>query len=291
VRRLLPTTIALVAVGILATACSSGSDGTAGDSGSTKQGPRYVALGDSYTAGPQLAPGDGRSGACDRSLKNYPHLVAKAIDAESFTDVSCSGATTDNVLEAAPIGGVGKTVPAQLNSVKDDTTLVTVGIGGNDDGMFSALASSCTKEGTACADYLSGSLPTVLRSTRKHVAATLAAVAERAPKATIVLVGYLGVVPPTAGCEALGGAGLDTKGVFAGERRIDAMMASAAKDAGVPYVSMNSRSEGHDACAGSAAWTNGIAPDALGVGASLHPREDGMKAVADAVEQELKSAA
>jgi hypothetical protein len=50
---------------------------------------------------------------------------------------------------------------------------------------------------------------------------------------------------------------------------------------------MSALSKGHDACAGANAWTNGITPDALGEGASLHPRPSGMKAVATAVEGDV----
>jgi hypothetical protein len=246
-----------------------------------------VALGDSYSAGPDIAPGDGLSGVCNRSLVNYPHLVAKKVGATSFTDVSCSGATTDNVLNAAPIGDQGAPVPAQLDAVKKDTTLVTIGIGGNDDGMFSKLSTACTEPGTACADYLKDKLPTVLSSTRKHVATTIDAIKSKAPKAEVILVGYLAVSPPSKGCDALGGAGLDTKGVSAGEQRINSMMSSAAADSGATYVSMSTLSKGHDACAGANAWTNGITPEALGDGASLHPRPSGMAAVATAVEGDI----
>ena len=276
----------VMALALASAACSS-SDSGGSSSPEKAAGPRYVSLGDSYSAGPEIAPGDGLSGTCDRSLINYPHLVAKKVGAASFTDVSCSGATTTNVLHAAQIAQQGAVIPAQLDAVKPDTTLVTIGIGGNDDSMFSKLSTACTQPGTACADYLKDKLPSVLRSTGKHVATTLEAIRAKAPKAEVILVGYLGVSPPSSGCEALGGAGLDTKGVSAGERSINSMMKSAAADSGATYVSMSSLSKGHDACAGDNAWTNGITPKGLGEGASLHPRAAGMAAVATAVEGDI----
>jgi len=284
--RRIPLVFVVATLALSSAACSS-SDSAGSSAPHKTSGPHYVALGDSYSAGPEIAPGDGRSGTCDRSLVNYPHLVAKKISAASFSDVSCSGATTDNVLHAAQIGTLGPTIPAQLDAVKASTTLVTIGIGGNDDGMFSKLSTACTESGTACADYLKDQLPKVLRSTRGHVATTLKAIRAKAPNAEVILVGYLGVSPPSNGCEALGGTALDTKGVSAGERSINAMMKSAAADSGAKYVSMSALSKGHDACAGANAWTNGIAPDALGEGASLHPRPSGMKAVATAVEGDV----
>lgn len=249
----------------------------------TTSGPHYVAMGDSYSAGPQLAQSDGDSGICDRSLRNYPQLVAKEIGAAVFSDVSCSGATTQNVLEAAPIGDVGDPVPAEVDAVDADTTLVTIGIGGNDDGLFSFLSQACTEPGTACADYLKDKLPDVLKSTQSKVENTIAAIKGKAPKAEVILVGYLRVSPESKGCDALGGDALDTGGVSTGEKEIDEMLAKAAAGAGITYVSMNGESKGHDACS-SDAWTNGIAPQTLGDGASLHPNADGMAAVATAVE-------
>lgn len=273
----------LAALLLTVTACGGGGSDSASDD--APDGPRYVALGDSFTAGPGIFPVDSRSGDCARSTLNYPRLVAKAIDAKSFVDVSCAGATSDNVLETVPIPSGTTAVTAQLEAVEPDTQLVTVGIGGNDSGLFSSLSSACTKQGDACADYLKDKLPKVLKSTRRNVAAVLEAVAERAPKAEVVLVGYLRVVPEDRGCDNLGGAALDTGRVAAGEGKIDAMLAGAAKDAGATYVSMNDPSEGHDACS-TDAWTNGLAPE-LGDGISLHPRKIGMQQVAKAVEQAI----
>ena len=47
----------------------------------------YVALGDSYTAGPGILPQDTNFPGCLRSLKNYPHLVAADRNLQQ-TDVS-----------------------------------------------------------------------------------------------------------------------------------------------------------------------------------------------------------
>ncbi|MRJ76947.1 SGNH/GDSL hydrolase family protein [Aeromicrobium sp. SMF47] len=286
--------LALIAV----TAACSSSDGSAdrssadtttgAGSDTAATGPRYVALGDSYTAGPQLNPTDKASDTCLRSTKNYPHLLAEAIGAASFTDASCSGATTDNVLESVATVGGGKAVPAQIEAVDKDTQLVTVGIGGNDSSLFSSLSVACTRPGTACEDYLDDKVPGILRNTGKNIATVLEAVKERAPQARVVLVGYLGVTPADRGCDALGGDALDTAGVSAGERSIDRTMAAAARTAGATYVSMNAASKGHDACAGDEAWTNGLSP-ALGDGAVLHPRAAGMAAVASAVEKVVAS--
>src|SRR5215216_5221802 len=58
----------------------------------------YVALGDSFTAGPviplQIPPY-----GCLKSDHNYPHLAAPALKLPAFRDASCSGAQTKHMTE------------------------------------------------------------------------------------------------------------------------------------------------------------------------------------------------
>src|SRR5436190_24012103 len=54
----------------------------------------YVALGDSFTAGPLVPNQVGQPAGCARSDHNYPSIVAAATGASSFADRSCSSATT-----------------------------------------------------------------------------------------------------------------------------------------------------------------------------------------------------
>ena len=239
-----------------------------------------MALGDSFTAGPGLAPTDRTSGFCLRSTASYPHLLAEALHVSSFTDVSCSGATTDDVLRP-------HLQPAQIAAVTPSATLVTVGIGGNDSGLFAALARRCLSSTSACAAYLRDELPGVLARTERSVTAVLDAVSRRAPRARVVLVGYLRISPASGTCAALGGSTLDAAGVAEGEQALDATLARAAAAARATFVSMRAASSGHDACAGPDAWTNGTTPSA-GDGIALHPRKAGMQAVARAVEHALR---
>src|SRR5918998_3557649 len=101
----------------------------------------YTALGDSYTAGPLIPDQTGSDPqGCLRSDRNYPHLVANALKL-SLTDVSCSGATTEDMFSSQALEGDDN--PPQLNAVKPDTSVVTLGIGGNDIG-FSSIIEDCT---------------------------------------------------------------------------------------------------------------------------------------------------
>jgi hypothetical protein len=60
----------------------------------------YVSLGDSYTAAPLVPDPTGNPILCGRSTNNYPSDVARAIAPTTFTDVSCSSATTADMTQS-----------------------------------------------------------------------------------------------------------------------------------------------------------------------------------------------
>ncbi|MFD0330792.1 LysR substrate-binding domain-containing protein [Streptacidiphilus monticola] len=107
----------------------------------------YVALGDSYTAGPRIPDATGTPVGCLRSDANYPHLVAKALGlsgSTQFRDVSCSSARVADLTR--PQKTADGTNPPQLDALNSATRLVTVGIGGNDVG-FASLLGACVQAG------------------------------------------------------------------------------------------------------------------------------------------------
>ena len=63
--------------------------------GAATPAPNYVALGDSYTAGPFIPLPQAPYG-CLKSSNNYPHYVAAQLQLP-LRDASCSGATTDDM--------------------------------------------------------------------------------------------------------------------------------------------------------------------------------------------------
>src|SRR5689334_12789382 len=89
--------------------------------------PNYVALGDSYVAGPVI-PLQIRPFGCLKSDHNYAHLAAPAIGLE-LRDPSCSGAKTDHMTNPQNVSPDGPN-PPQFNSLDADTQVVTLGIGG-----------------------------------------------------------------------------------------------------------------------------------------------------------------
>ena len=252
----------------------------------------YVALGDSYTSGPAIPTQERGAGLCFRSDHNYPAVLARDLAVTSFKDVSCAGATTTNLLHAAahPVRGAADAL-AQVAAVKASTSLVTVGIGGNDSGLFATLFQTCAqtanKTGDVCRPYITSKLPQILAQTQSAVARTLDAVKVRAPHARVILVGYLRLTPTGKGCGTFPVSAADLPVVAGAERALDDALSRAARDAGVKFVSMRQASAGHDACAGAKAWTNGTTAR-NGDGLPLHPNSASMRAVAVTIERQLR---
>ncbi|MGA9748480.1 MAG: SGNH/GDSL hydrolase family protein, partial [Nocardioides sp.] len=165
---------------------------------------RYVALGDSFTAAP-LVPVTDLAEGCLRSTGNYPSLLASSLDLE-LTDVSCSGATTRDLVRRQPTVQ-DASVPAQLDALDGDTDLVTLGIGGNDRGLFSGLVQTCLQlraqdpTGSPCArSDLGRSLLAATTRIGENLERALRRVHRRAPEARVILVGYPRIAPTRADC-------------------------------------------------------------------------------------------
>jgi hypothetical protein len=103
----------------------------------------YVSLGDSYTAAPLVPSPTGNPILCGRSTNNYPSDVARAVAPSSFTDASCSSATTADMTQSQNLFGV-QTNPSQFDALKTNDALVTVGIAGNDAGLI-GVAEECAE--------------------------------------------------------------------------------------------------------------------------------------------------
>ena len=251
-----------------------------------RQGPIYVALGDSYTAGGPIGVLQERGFFCQRSTRNYPSLVASTLDLP-LTDVSCGGATSDGLQESV------RGAPAQIDAIKPKTRVVTVGIGGNDFGLYSSLLLTCPDlskpglSGAPCRDRLGAAIAPRIPAIGAKVRATLAAVARKAPEAEVLLVGYPRLMPPSGTCEEAPYTAGDVAWMASLESDLAASLAAAARSNGVTYVPMYARSKGHDVCSGGAAWVNGLNPPD-GDGLTLHPNAAGERAMAEAVTTRLR---
>jgi GDSL-like Lipase/Acylhydrolase family len=243
----------------------------------------YVALGDSYAAGPvipnQIAPL-----GCLKSDHNYAHLAAPSIGLP-LRDATCSGATTADM--TSPQETELGTNPPQFDSLDAETTRVSLTIGGNDIG-FSEIALSCitiNPFSTPCKDqYDSGGHDQIaerIAATAPKVAAVLQGIHSRSPAAKVFVVNYAAIFPETGfGCWPQMPIGFgDVPYLRAKERELNAMLATEAAENGATLVNWYNASIGHDACKGaSTRWVEPVVP--TNPAAPIHPNLAGMTGAA-----------
>ena len=309
---------AAVVGALLLTSCSSsGNDGTtaaapaavpstARSSAALTQGS-YVALGDSYTAGPDIPDQDSTPAGCQRSSQNYPALVAQSLGFASsrVRDVSCSGATMADLTGAqSTSGGVNA---AQLDALSASTTLVTLGIGGNDvdfagvltrcvevDLVPSLIGSAASGASPCKSYYTSGGTDQIeqkIQAAATGLTSVLSQIAERAPHAHVFVVGYPDLLPSSgSGCAgSLGITSADLVFLNQEELRLNSMLEVNTKTAGAVYVDTYTPSQGRDACADQdVRWIEPLVP--ASPAAPLHPNARGEQGMADAVLSAVKSA-
>ncbi len=255
----------------------------------------YVALGDSHTAAPHTPEGD-LTLPCYRSDDNYPALLARLLPDAVLDDVSCSGATTDAMTDEQDSRGT--TVPPQLDALSDQTDLVTVNVGGNDESLsvdwFSCyqLAAS-DPQGSPCADskatpgggdVLLDKIPQI----KDNLAAVLDEVKDDAPNATVVVVTYPRVFPNSGTCKlakAFTYAVGDRAYINTTLETLSDAMIDAAKDAGVKWVDLYAASRGHDICS-QEPWVNGDSQDQTRAN-FLHPFPEEQAALAQLIKDQL----
>jgi lysophospholipase L1-like esterase len=244
----------------------------------------YVALGDSYTAGPFIPWPRLDPVGCGRSTNDYPKLLAGLLKIGSYTDVSCSGAQTSNMTtsQSVPLGSNGP----QFNALKADTDLVSLGIGGNDFDLFSSMIDTCSSlyksdpNGSPCKDkYVVNGQNTLQPNIDKigqRVAGVLAGIHERSPHAKVLVFGYPHIVPTDKTCQdVLPFSTGDYPFLDSVERALNTAIAHAAGGGMATYVDTYAASAGHDACEGDRAWINGQHLNLLRA-APYHPFESGM---------------
>lgn len=250
---------------------------------------RYVALGSSMAAGPGITPrAAGSPRSAGRSARNYPHLVAQALGLD-LVDVTYSGATTAHVLTESQ-----REARPQVDALDGTETLVTVTIGGNDVGYVPLLFAASLPRLTRSLPVLGGRLRDLLDPDARDRA--LAEVAEalvevgqtvrrRAPRATVLFVDYLTLLPPVGPAPPLADADVALgRRVAAALRRATAVAAEAS---GAGLVRAAEASAEHHAWS-AAPWTTRPGLPIPGRPAPLHPNAQGMQAVADLVVRALR---
>jgi lysophospholipase L1-like esterase len=241
----------------------------------------YVALGDSYAAGPliplQIAPY-----GCLKSSSNYAHLAAPKLGQPAFRDASCSGAETEDM--TAPQGVTPGPNPPQFDSLDADTQVVTFNIGGNDIG-FTSIAENClstSPTGTYCkADYVHDGRDEIsdrIAATAPKVAAVIQGIRARAPQARIFAVNYAAIFPErgSLGCwPQLPVADGDIAYLREKQKELNAMIAAQAAANGAGLIDWYRASIGHDACKPPLIrWVEPLVP--ANAAAPAHPNLFGM---------------
>lgn len=251
----------------------------------TGVGNRYVALGSSMAAGPGIGPrATGSPWRAMRSERNYPHLVAARLGLD-LVDVTYSGATTANILAEPQHGSA-----PQIQSLNGSERLVTITIGGNDVG-YVPLLFAATLPGVLLRVPLIGPAlralldPAARERALDGVATSLrevgAAVRGRCPRARVMFVDYLTLLPP-AGIPAppLSEPIADLARHIAA--RLECLTAAAADETGCEVVAASHASRDHHAWS-RVPWTTGAGSFLPGRPKPFHPNAAGMSAVADLV--------
>ncbi|MFI9104058.1 SGNH/GDSL hydrolase family protein [Streptomyces fildesensis] len=249
----------------------------AGASASAPPPPvRYAALGDSAASAPGVP--DEADAGCMRSTHNYPHLVAARLASATLTDVTCAGADTGTL-----------TSEGQFDALTQDTGLVTLTIGGNDVG-FTGIIVKCSAlglldpSGKPCANSYGSGLDDRIRAAEPKVAAALRTIRQRSPRARVLLVGYLNLIPDDA--RTCRPRVLFTGGDMAFlndfENSLNTMLARVAHAEGADFVDNHPASADRDVCRDDATrWTEGLIPTNPSI--PFHPNARGEQAMADAV--------
>lgn len=214
--------------------------------------PRYVAMGDSYSAASGVLPPDPAAPPqCLRSTLNYPHVIASRVDVR-LRDVTCGAAETGDYFEEQYDG-----VAPQLDALTRRTRLVTMTIGGNDQGVFIGAILKCGTagattlgQGSPCRDeYGRSFVRTIRQQTAPALVRALRAVHRRAPRAEVAILGYPWIVPEETGCfDRMPIAEGDVPYLRNIQRVLNVAVERAADTTSSTYVDLGRASDGHDAC-------------------------------------------
>jgi lysophospholipase L1-like esterase len=242
---------------------------------------RYVALGSSMAAGPGIRPhAPGAPFGSGRSARNYAHLVAERLNLD-LVDVTFSGATTAHVLAERQ-----RRAQPQIEALDGSEELVTITIGGNDVGYVPLLMAATLPRPARLLPAIGALFDRdargqALGDVGDSLRAVGTAVRRRAPRARVVFVDYLTLLPPErVPAPPLSAADADL-GRHIGQR-LEETTATAVQATGCELVRAGQASRQHhgwsaDRWAAGAGWPLPWRP------APFHPNAAGMRAVADLI--------
>lgn len=228
---------------------------------------RYVALGDSYSAGAGSGSYIADGTPCYRSSRAYPVLVglARGLD---VTQQSCSGARTSDIA-------------GQAQALTSNTSLVTVTIGGNDIG-FADIITACAKPGwmADCAGEIRRAEGKVNTELPGGLRASFAQIRAKAPSARVEVTGYPHLFNGRD-CSLLTFFSADEMDQLnRGTDQLNAAIRAQAVAAGFRYADPVPPFRGHAVC-DSAPYINNLRPQLLVE--SFHPNANGQRTYADTI--------
>lgn len=253
----------------------------------------YVALGDSYAAVGGRDAGFSGPEFCQRSGDNYPSLLLQSDRVSGGEDVTCQGAQVPHLLSPRQTHSAGPSsaqIPAQLDSLTEDTDLVTLSIGGNDidfggivacygRSMVTQVASQCGAELDSATEEALADLPSALDSVYEGIA-------DRSPQARIIATGYVPLLGEDDDCTQIGAISPEDREWAADTiEELNDVIEEVAQRQGAEFV-LPEQTDEHTACADAdERWVDfsGQETDSF----PMHPTPTGHEAVARAVEDAL----
>jgi lysophospholipase L1-like esterase len=241
--------------------------------------PQYVAMGSSYAAGPGILPiVPGSPLRCARSAENYAHVLAR-LRSLSLLDVTCSAATTLDVLHAGQFSQ-----PAQLDAVTAQTQLVTVTIGGNDVlFMANLFGLSCARSGgTGCRIAPDAVVAARFAALPDSLRQIVAGARMRSPAVRVVFLTYFTVLPEQGTCDRIALTAPQADQMRAVAARLASITRQVAKETGSGLLDLAVLSRGHDACSKDP-WVLGALREQGSLIPPFHPTRAAMQAVGNAL--------
>lgn len=239
-------------------------------------------------AGPGIKPSaPGAPFGSGRSARNYAHLVAERLSLD-LVDVTFSGATTANVLAERQ-----RHAPPQIEALDGSEEFVTITIGGNDVGyvplLMGAALPALVRKLPAIRNVLDrDAREKALDGIGDALRAVATAVRRRAPRARVMFVDYLTLLPPSGVAAGPLSAEHADLGRFVAER-LEGATAAAARATGCELVCAAHASRGHHPWSADP-WTVGAGWPLPWGPAPFHPNAAGMRAVADLIVKRINRA-
>ena len=218
----------------------------------------YVALGDSYSSG---VGAPGQVGSCLQSPNGYPGQWVAANQPKSFTDLACSGAVTDDVLNT------------QVPQISSSADLISITIGGNDAGFAPTVLSCEVSSDAACATTVANAEASISATLGPKLDATYAAIHAKAPGAQLVVLGYPLLFDTSSSSCGVGGMSLSKrKSLNDGAKVLDDLIKDRVVADGFTWSDVRDEFAGHGICSATP-YINDLS--VLALTNSFHPNKTG----------------